>query len=500
MPDISQLLRTEISIDDPIFHARVLTPSRPSKWAILLLKFKNEPSPSTPTLDFYQRLFTGKGAGTFNVPAFFADVSHGQLDLSASQVFNWMTINANRSDFAGNIEQKDVPKGKFNRDGLMALGHQTALDNNVPLANFDGIVYSFSATIDLFGVTGGMAAVCDTASLWPSLLGQEMGHGYGLDHSRANGSTEEYMDIWDTMSTNVGGTFSTSDPNYTFIGPGLNAWNMRSRGWLNENRVWKPKFEHFGTEDVVLRPLHRRDLGGYLAAELGPYLVEFRVAENWDADLQGGGGVLVHRFDTIDNCSYVMGSPAVVELISPFGAHPQKVGESFQVGDEGHQFLPLYRCEVIAIDNSAHTATVRLSYRAAVEPPGPHQRPFNIGPYVEHGVNYFVHNGTVGRIPSTGPTPLLMQQIVAHSQAESIQDIGIRSLAQATALTGVMRHAADALRALDPIRSPGPAFAQAPYRRDNGAVLAEPAVETSTEPASKRVKTLKRATRSKQRK
>jgi hypothetical protein len=89
-------------------------------------------------------------------------------------------------------------------------------------------VYSFSGAIDLFGVTGGMAAVCDTLSLWPSLLGQEMGHGYGLDHSRADGSQAGYMDIRDIMSTNVGGMFSTSDNNNnTFVGPRLDAWNMR---------------------------------------------------------------------------------------------------------------------------------------------------------------------------------------------------------------------------------------------------------------------------------
>jgi hypothetical protein len=462
MLDISQLLRKEISLDDPIFSAHVLTPTRPSKWAILLLKFNNEPTPSTPTFDFYDRLFTGKGAGTFNVPAFFSDVSHGMLDLSASKVFNWMTINANRSDYVGNIADKDVPKGKFNRNGLMALGYQTALNSKVPVSDYDGIVYSFSGAIDLFGVLGGMAAVCDTNSLWPSLLGQEMGHGYGLDHSRADGSNQEYMDIWDIMSTNVGGTFSTSDPSYTFIGPGMNAWNMRSRGWLNENRVWKPFFENFGTQDVVLRPLHRRDLSGYLAAQLGPYLVEFRVAEKWDAGLQGGGGILVHRF--ADNISYIMGSPAAVELVSPFGAHPQKVGESFQIGDDAHSFIPLYRCEVIAIDNAAHTATVRLSYRAAVKPPGPHQRPLEIGPIVDDGVNFYVQNGHVVRIPPQGPLMQIMQQVVAHTEASTIRDTGIRSLTQATALTGLMRHAAAALRALDPIRTPASAPSQRPVK------------------------------------
>src|SRR5262249_20211472 len=108
MSDLTQLLQRDISSLIGALTAGL--PSRPSKWAILLLRFNNEQnlSAAAPSLDFYQRLFTGKGAGTFNVPAFFADISHGLLDLSASKVFDWMTINANRSDYVGNIPDKDV--------------------------------------------------------------------------------------------------------------------------------------------------------------------------------------------------------------------------------------------------------------------------------------------------------------------------------------------------------------------------------------------------------
>ncbi len=133
-------------------------------------------------------------------------------------------------------------------------------------------------------------------------------------------------------------------------------------------------------------PLHRRDLPGYLAAELGPYLVEYRVAEKWDAGLQGGSGILIHRFAYGLNYSVVMGPPAAEELAavsSPAlwsATHPQKVGEPFQVGDESKIFDTVYCCEVLAIDDAAHTATIRLSYRPAAEIPGPHERPFEIGP------------------------------------------------------------------------------------------------------------------------
>src|SRR6185312_8381854 len=97
MLNLAQILQQEISLRDVFTKG---TTSRSSKWAILLLRFNNEQnlSGSAPPLDFYERLFTGKGAGTLNVPAFFSDMSHGQLDLSESKVFDWMTINANRSD------------------------------------------------------------------------------------------------------------------------------------------------------------------------------------------------------------------------------------------------------------------------------------------------------------------------------------------------------------------------------------------------------------------
>jgi hypothetical protein len=283
-----------------------------------------------------------------------------------------------------------------------------------------------------------------------------MSHGYGLDHSRADGSLTDYLDIWDIMSTNVGGTFSTADANYNFVGPGMNAWNMRSRGWLDESRVWKPLFEHFGTQDVVLRPLHRRDLTGYLAAELGPYLVEYRVPERWDTGLEGGSGILVHRFVDWDNRSYVMGPPAAEELTSLFAAHPQKAGEIFQVGNESNIFDVMYRCEVLAINDPAHTATIRLSYRAAAEQPSPHQRPYQIGPLGSDGGGLYVQGETVHRIPPYGPIVEIMQQVAAHANAASIRDPAIRSLAQAAALQGIALQAANAIRALDPIRAPSP--------------------------------------------
>jgi hypothetical protein len=198
--------------------------------------------------------------------------------------------------------------------------------------------------------------------------------------------------------------------------------------------------------------------------------------------LQGGSGILVHRFDEIDNRSYVMGPPASEELAAPFGAHPQKIGEVFQVGDEKHTFEDVYRCEVIAINDAAHTATVRLRYRPAAPIPLPHQWPPLwpplTGPIESDAGGIYILGGKVHRLPPYGPVVQIMQQVTAHTEAVSIQDAGIRTLTQASALTSIIGHAAKALRALDPIRTPAPA----PTRSQTQT---KTATAKSTKPSSK---------------
>jgi len=154
--------------------------------------FKDDPAdPDLPAVDHYEKLFTAAGAGTLNMVEFFADMSHGKLDLSGSKVFGWFRLPATRASYVGNVYPQ--PAGKLNRNGLLDLAWHTAQAKGVNLSNFAGVCVSGYGSVDLCGWVGGMAALCDSNTLQPSLLGQEMGHGYGLDHARQEGSTADYQ-------------------------------------------------------------------------------------------------------------------------------------------------------------------------------------------------------------------------------------------------------------------------------------------------------------------
>lgn len=319
-------------------------PSVASPWLIVVVRFQDDDRttflPSDDQLAQHRRLFTAAGTGSLNLVDYFRDMSHGKIDLSGSQVVGPYTVPYRRADYVGNLTP--VPAGKVDRGGILAAGRAAAAKNDINA--FAGVVVCGLHALDLCGWVGGMAALCDSGSLMPSLLGQELGHGYGLDHSRVDGSVEDYRDKWDTMST--ANAWSAQHPEYTWVGPGLNAWNMRMRGWLNEDRVVSIPQGVTTSREVVLKPLHDHT-GEAAAAEAGGYLVEFRSKDRWDAGIPRSC-ILVHR--AAQNRSYLVPSSS--------GSEDLGVGDVMDSGPTINGAR--VRVEVLGIDESTRTAKIRL--------------------------------------------------------------------------------------------------------------------------------------------
>lgn len=262
------------------------------RWAILLCKWNDDRTEPFPRW-YYDNLFSTPGIGLNNMVDYFRHYTHGNLDLSGSQVFGWITLPHSRSEYTGSGAN---PSG---RQQLIDWAKAAAVAAGVDVASHFGVVVCLNDSTDLFGDLGAPAMVCDSGSMQPSPIAQEMLHGYGVNHARLNGQTADYQDPFDVMS--VFNARMAPDLNFTRIGPGINAAIMDSKGWLDPERVWTYPADG---DSVTLRPHHRRDLPGFLVAKVGPYYCEFRMNEGWDAAI-GGPQVLVHRFDP-DGHSYLM--------------------------------------------------------------------------------------------------------------------------------------------------------------------------------------------------
>jgi hypothetical protein len=370
---------------------------------------------------------------------FFRDMSHGQIDLSESEVHGWFTLSLNRAAYAGNVGTP--PPGQVNRNGLVAACRQAATTGGVDFSSFDGVLVSMNGGVDLFGYVGGMEAFCDSNSLSPSPLGQEMGHGYGLDHARRDGSDADYQDPWDVMSV-YDGCFMEPSTEWDTIGPGLNAWCMRSRGWLDETRVWNPAAPAYNST-VQLRPLHRHDLSGFLAADIGGYLIEYRPKAGWDAAFSRSA-VFVHRFE--DNHSYVM--PATD------GSFDLVTGSVFESGIAADRFSVYSRVEVIAINDSAATATLQVSHRPRAPFPIEGLIARLVGGVAVDGGGGVIIGGVFHPVPPRGPESVILQQLVNYIEARNISDVGVRARAQGAALAVISKTIGARNVQLNPLRSP----------------------------------------------
>ena len=341
-----------------------------TRWAVLLCKFKDDQSePPVPNFKgICERFFTIPSSG-YNAFQFFSDMSHGNIDLSGSQVFDWLTINANVSDA---LPPTDPPppdwRPRKSQWDLMELAKEAATNAGADMRNFFG-------SILIMNLMTGWAQGNSAHAVWADwrridgrdqfgnlgtrdvgggngteVFGQEMGHGYGLNHSYREGSNLEYQDPWDIMSTFA--AWSVPDAEYCARGPGLNAWNMLSLGWLDESRVWRrlQRYDSFNGS-LQLKPLHRRDLLGYLAIRLpapdntsSDYLLEFRIKTGWDEGIPRSA-VLAHQFE--NGHSVIMKGTA--------GQYDLAVGDSFERP-------PYFKVQVTSIDEASQTATLQIAY------------------------------------------------------------------------------------------------------------------------------------------
>jgi hypothetical protein len=193
-------------------------------------------------------------------------------------------------------------------------------------------------------------------------------------------------------------------------------------GWLDATRLYTTAAT---SATFRLRPLHRRDLPGYLAAKvqfgLETLYVEFRTPDRWDAAIPRPC-ILLHRTTTHPSS----GSPCSELVVArPDAVTPQYwlgEGHTYEIGDPADPFGFHAKLTVTSIDTAQQEATVRVGIRQRrpIEPQGV---PFG-GVTSDGGGLVFVPGRGFVRVPPRSPLLRILEYIAEIETLASLRADG----------------------------------------------------------------------------
>lgn len=321
------------------------------KLAVFLCKFSDTERVEPQKQAYYIDLFSKRGTGGLN--DYWTAATLGAVNLDGTEVFGWKTIGITRDDFV------TAHPGRWDK----IKGAVDAF-SDVDMSKFVAAVAIFNVDVGDAGAQGGvLAGPGDTNA---TFLAHEIGHVFGLEHSFDTSTRKaiswsgegEYFDSYDVMSAmNV-----ASDGMHRFSprGPLLNAANMKRMGWLPANRVWQPMGGNSSASYYVdLVALENPEIPGFLAADLGLVIVEFRIPQGFDAGLPRPA-VLIHR--PAEPNSVIVASDPVnfIDEWQPgqvYTAIPGIFGQS-----------PVISITIISFNVQAKTAKLMIGIKAARAP------------------------------------------------------------------------------------------------------------------------------------
>jgi hypothetical protein len=400
-------------------------------FAFVLVKFTNDQTEPI-SVDRARRLFTKAGRGGEFVVDWFDANTHGNVDIGGSEVFGWFDL------LESSVEYNQQRANGAPRSRILDLGRQAAATAGKDLSAFQNVVVITNVEVDLFGYSGGVAATAVIAGKqrWevqvaPSVLCQEMIHGLGVpQHSRRVGSDDDYNDPYDVMSMFAASPGVHPVESDLPVGPGLNSAFMDRAGWLDQSRVLTSPAQ------VNLRPLHRLDLPGFVAAVVNGYYIEYRPKVGWDSGY-GDSKVFVHS--RANDTSYLE------RELGP--------GEQFAIGDKLGIFDDYFSVTVDTIDDGAMSASVSIQSR--------HHKQFVVGPaelfggVASDGGGFIILGTKIVRIPPRSPVTRMLEGLVALEGAStSVLPAHLQHRVKVQALEGLSAELSAQLDELTELHTP----------------------------------------------
>jgi M6 family metalloprotease-like protein/uncharacterized repeat protein (TIGR01451 family) len=273
------------------------------KWVTILCRFGDATGVTPAPASFFQNLMT-------LMDDFWQEVSYDIINLAGSTVVGWYDLPQNRGAYLDD-PATHFPGHTANLSEL-AVDCTAAADADVDFSQYAGINLMFNQDLDCCSWGGGVTLTRDgVTKTWSTtwmatwgwgnhdVLGQEMGHGFGLPHS-SGAYAATYDSQWDVMSG--GGVCGSSDPDFGCLGVHVNSVYKDALGWIDPSR----RYVATSAPDqlVFLERLAQPGPTGFLEAQIpiggsgtNFYTIESRKFVSYDDEVPGEA-VLIHKMDT----------------------------------------------------------------------------------------------------------------------------------------------------------------------------------------------------------
>ncbi|MEK7866657.1 MAG: pre-peptidase C-terminal domain-containing protein [Planctomycetota bacterium] len=334
------------------FNVQPLT--GPQRWVTILVRFADQTGTTPHAASWFQTLMGSTAPG---MDHYWREVSYEAINLTGSVVVGWYNLPQPKSYY---VVSNQIVWDRAMNDATAAA------DADVYFPNFAGINLMFNDTIGnaAWGGTSivsrdGVGRIYSATWMPPwgyenhNVLGQEMGHGFGLPHSSGPYS-QTYDSNWDVQSG--GGTGNPSDPNYGSIGVHTVAYHKDRLNWIPSSRLYVASA---GTATVEIeRTALPVSATNYLMARIPIpgtttryYTVEARRFVGYDIRVPAEG-VLIHLVDTTRsdrNAQVVDGSN---------NGDPNDAGAIWTPGETFTDATNAITVQVVSAGASSYTVTI----------------------------------------------------------------------------------------------------------------------------------------------
>jgi len=334
--DTIQVLSIEKIFEPPASH--ILGPHTlgSQQWVTILCRFADSTGVTPQPLSYYETEID-------RMEDYWEETSYNNIDLAGSVERDWANLPQNRIDYL------DQPPTHFVGHTLnwaeIAVDCTGVHDAAVNFPNFDGINLIFNQPLDCCAWGGSLTLNLDGATKtydmtwlppfgWGNLdvLGQEMGHAFGLPHS-SGPYASTYDSQWDVMSS--GGTCAVPDTNYGCLPVHTVSVHKDALGWID------PSERYVATtapnQVIFIQRLALPTAAGFLTAQIPIggsatdfYTLETRKLAGFDAlGAIPGEAVVIHKVDT------TLGdrNAKVVDVDAVPNTNPNDAGAQWVVGE-----------------------------------------------------------------------------------------------------------------------------------------------------------------------